>query len=69
MLAFQKTLNQTRKKKGKCGYELDIPSMNHFRFMEFDDHVDFLYLSCFVALYKCNQNGYYIFLPFMFMLW
>jgi len=49
------------------GYE-SIPSMNRFGFMEIDDHVDFSYLDCFVALYQCNHNRHYIFQPFMFTL-
>jgi hypothetical protein len=63
-----KNLKQTKKKGKKGGYE-NIPSMNHFGFMEVNDQVDFLYLGCFVALHKCNHNRHCIFQPFMFMLW
>ncbi len=49
------------------GYE-SIPSMNRFGFMEIDDHVDFSYLDCFVALYQWNHNRHYISQPFMFTL-
>jgi hypothetical protein len=35
----KKTLNQIGKKEKKGGYE-GISSMNHFDFMEIDDHVD-----------------------------
>jgi hypothetical protein len=38
--AFQKNLKPNREKRKKFGYE-GIPPMNHFEFMEIDDHVDF----------------------------
>jgi uncharacterized protein YvpB len=47
--ALQKNPQQTRNKNKMSGYE-GKPFMNHLGFMEIDDHVDFLYLSCFVGL-------------------
>jgi hypothetical protein len=40
----------------------------NFEFMEIDDRIDFLYLSYFVAIHKCNQNKHYILQPFMYTL-
>jgi hypothetical protein len=51
-MSTPKNLNQTKKKKGKIGGYESIPSMNHFKFMEIDDHVNFLYLNSFVALHN-----------------
>jgi hypothetical protein len=58
-----------KEKKGKMGGYESISSMNHFKFMEIDDHINFLYLNCFVALHKYNHSKHYILQPFMFALY
>ncbi len=48
-MGASENLQQTRNKNKMGGYE-SKPFMNHLWFMEINDHVDFLHLSCFVGL-------------------
>jgi len=58
-----------KEKRGKwVGMKAYLPSMNHVKFMEIDDRVNFLYFNYFVALHKYNHNKHYIMQPFMFAL-
>lgn len=54
--------NKEKRKMG--GYEA-MSFINHFKFME----INFLYLNCFIALYKFNHNKHYILKTLMYTLW
>jgi hypothetical protein len=55
-MGTSKNPQQTRGKNKMGGYE-SKPFMIHLGLMEIDDHVDFLYLSCFVGFpFSCLQE-------------
>jgi len=55
-------------KRGGNGWVWKHIVHESFWIHENDYNIDFQYLTCFVALHKCNHNIHYIFQPFMFTL-